>query len=466
MQCTALILLMMSLFLLLLPSVTIAQTSPTTSSAKDVVCQLRNDGLSDVNVYAAPDRDAAIIGRIISDVAYESDGFMRLANEVWFAAVAYEGNVGETGFVSRRDVAVTAKCLPVALPGIAVPMPVALLSAPLLAYASNRSSDYEMYLWDGEQSINISLSSGANVGQPVWNNYGELAWFAHAIETGNGDIYIWDGYQTINLDDLLGKDLAPSGLPAWSVDGRLAWAGGSFENKEIYIWDGQQVTNISQNQTRDVQPTWSADGRLAWVSDRGGNSEIYVWDGQQVTNISQNPYGDDLSPNWSVDGKMLAWNGVKDGNLEVLVWNGETIINVSDDDAWDAWHVWAPDGRLAWVSTRDESGTVYVWDGESIFRVGEVDANETNLAWSFDGLLAWQSERKRSYDIAIWDGEQIIKFTQSPEESDYSPQWNADGWLAWIVDTGSNWNIHVWDGKQVTNISQNTAVDRYHTWAP
>ena len=458
------------LYLLLMLSVIgVASAQPTgiLSAAADPICQLHNNAPDDAPVYKTPNINAEVIGGLKQDDAYESDGFIWLGKEVWFVVTAYEGSTGEPGFVLQSDVTVTPNCPPFSWPGIIAPTPEELRNAPLLAYVSDRSGDYEMYLWDGEQSVNINLSTETQINDPVWNQYGGLAWFAYPLDGGSGDIYIWNGQQTINLDQLLGEDLAPSGLAAWSVDGRLAWAGGPSQEKEIYVWDGQHIVNISQNPARDVQPAWSVDGRLAWVSDDNGRSEIYVWDSEQVMNISQNPNGFAIGPHWSVDGRLLTWGGSVNGNLEVLVWDGEQIINVSDDKEWDAWSVWSPDGRLAWVSTRDEYGTVYVWDGESTFRVSEVGVSASNLAWSGDGRLAWQSGDGQSYDVMIWDGEQTINFTQSPDdENHYSPEWNGNGWLAWIVNTDNNWNIYVWDGEQVMNISQHTGINRYPAWQP
>ncbi|MEQ8675037.1 MAG: hypothetical protein RLP44_19905 [Aggregatilineales bacterium] len=441
--------------------------SPILLAQPDPICQITNFAPDDARVYEAPDLDSAVIGTLQQNDTVQSAGFIRIGDGTWFVVDAYGGRDGASiGFIWRHDIIVPSNCPPATVPGLSVSTSDLLISEPLLAYVSSRTGDNEMYLWDGERSINISPSPGAYAGQPVWNSHGELAWVANPLgETGN--IYIWDGQHVFNLDQLLGRDLAPTDLPTWNDGGQLAWSGGDLENVEIYVWDGEQVINISQNPALDTAPAWSTDGRLAWTSadNLDSDSEIYVWDGEQIINISQYPNGNDWNATWSPDG-WLSWASIRNGNLEVMVWDGEQVINVSQDDGWDAWNAWSPDGRLAWVSNRDEYLTVYVWDGERTIRVSEVDANAANLAWSPDGQLAWQSEREYSHDIVIWDGEQVINFTQSPDEGDYSPQWNADGWLAWIVDTDGDWDIHVWDGEQVVNISQSQGIDRDHSWAP
>ena len=438
----------------------------TSTAATDPLCQVTKYAPNDVSVYAAPDLNASVIGSMITDITYASNGFIALGNEYWYVVNDYEGSDGTTGFVWRRDVSVTANCPPALLPGITNPTPEPLRATPLIAYTSNRSGDYEIYLWDGEISVNISQNPGSNVTQAVWNSYSELAWYASDGE--NNDLFIWDGYQTINLDELLGQELAPISQPVWSADGRLTWsAATTLGGTEIFTWDGQQIVNISQHPNEDREPAWSADGRLAWVSYRDRDDpEVYVWDGQETINISRNPGNYDGNPTWSADGTMLAWGGVFGGNLELLVWDGERIINVSNDAGWDAWHMWSLDGRLAWVSTRDDYFTVYVWDGESSFRVGEIGFNEANPAWAPDGRLAWQSELDGTYDIKVWDGEQVINFTQTPDQNEYTPQWSKDGQMAWIVARPDNWDIYVWSGDEAVNISQSTGTDRYHVWAP
>ena len=458
----------MSLWVLLLVTgiVVNAQVSPDLPPQPDPICQITNfprEYIGEVPIYESPNYDLAVIGLLQQNETVQSDGFIRIGDGVWFVV----DHTGGIGFIWHDDIMAPPNCPPVTVHGLSVPTPEILDNKPLLAYVSNN----EVHLWDGERSINISPSPGARATQPVWSHQGELAWVAYPLNpinsdmNGIADILIWDGQQTFNLDLRLGLDLAPNGMPAWSVDGRLAWSGGEIENEEIYMWDGEKIINVSQNTGRDTMPTWSSDGHLAWTSERDENAEIYVWDGEQIINISQNPDGDDRNASWSNDGR-LAWGSGVNNNLEVLVWDGEQVINVSQDAGWDAWHAWSDDGRLAWVSTRDDYQAVYLWDGENTIRVSEANTNAANLNWAPDGRLAWQSERDQYHEIYIWDGEQVINFTQSPDTDAYSPRWNADGWLAWVADTGISWNIAVWDGEQIINVTDSRSINRYHTWAP
>jgi hypothetical protein len=455
----------MSLWVLLLLTgiVVNAQVSPDLPPQPDPICQITNFAWEDVDVvhiYESPHFDSAVIGILKRNETVQSDGFIRIGDGVWFVVDHAEA----TGFIWNDDIWAPPNCPPATVPRLSVPMPEPLTYAPLLTYISNN----EVHLWDGERSINISPSPGSRAEQPVWSHQGDLAWVGYPlnpIQLGTADIFIWDGWQTINLDRLLGLDLDPSSVLAWSVDGQLALSGGGPENAEIYVWDGEQIINISQNPAHDAMPAWSGDGRLAWTSERDGNTEIYVWDGEQIINISQNPGGNDSNATWSEDGR-LAWGGIVNHNLEVLVWDGEQVINVSQDAGWDAWHAWSADGRLAWVSNRDDDFAVYVCDGEDTIRVSEPDTNAANLSWSPDGRLAWQSERDFHHDIHIWDGEQVVNFTQLSDTDAYSPRWNTDGWLAWVTDTGISWNIAVWDGEQIINVTDSMSTNRYHTWAP
>ena len=458
--------------LLLTGMIASAQVSPDLPPQPDPICAITNfprEYIGDVPIFESPDFDSAIIGTLLPNETVKSDGFIRI-DGVWFVVEHAEA----MGFIWWGGLMAPPNCPPATVPGLSVSTPETLSSEPLLAYISNRIGENEVYLWDGERSINISLSPGARAEQPVWNDQGELAWVAiplNPLQLATGDILIWDGQQTFNLDLRLGLDLAPNGLPAWSVDGRLAWSGGGPENAEIYVWDGEQVINISQHPAHDAMPTWSGDGHLAWTSEWDGDAEIYVWDGEQIINVSQNPSGDDSNATWSEDGR-LAWDGTIDGNLEVLVWDGEQIINISQHDDQDGSAVWSADGQLAWIAAHDDFQVIYVWDGENSFRVSELGGNTINLSWSTEGCLAWHSERDLNYDfhsfgnydIYIWDGEQVINFGQSIALD--APMWNADGWLAWVIDTGISWDIAVWDGEQIINVTDSRSTNRYHTWAP
>jgi len=450
-----------------------AQASPDLPPQPDPICQITNlawEAVDVVHIYELPYFDSPVIGILKQNETIESDGFIRTDGGVWFVV----DHAGATGFIFNGAIWVPPNCPPATVPGLPTSTLATLDNEPLLAYVSSRGGENEVYLWDGERSVNISPSPGSRAEQPIWSHQGELAWVAYALNpidsdvNGIADILIWDGQQTYNLDLHLGVDLAPNGLPAWSHDGRLAWSGGRSENTEIYVWDGEQIINVSQNTGRDTMPTWSSDGHLAWTSERDGNAEIYVWDGEQIMNISQNPDGDDSNATWSDDGR-LAWDGTINGNLEVLVWDDEQIINISQHDDQDDSAVWSADGQLAWVATRDDFQIIYVWDGENSFRVSEPGGNTINLSWSIDDRLAWHSERDLNYDfhsfgnydIYIWDREHVINFGQSIALD--APMWNADGWLAWIAN---GWDIAVWDGEQIINVTDSRGTNRNHTWTP
>lgn len=72
-------------------------------------------------------------------------------------------------------------------------------SAPLLAYISDRTGDFEIYLWDGQETINISQNPAASDTNLVWSQDGRLAWSAQNEEDNDTELYVWDGEQAFNL---------------------------------------------------------------------------------------------------------------------------------------------------------------------------------------------------------------------------------------------------------------------------
>lgn len=163
-------------------------------------------------------------------------------------------------------------------------------------------------------------------------------------EMENTEIYVWDGEQVINVS----QNPAHDAMPAWSSDGRLAWISERDGNAEIYVWDGEQVINVSQNPDGDDRNAiWSDDGRLAWHSERDlnydfhsfGNYDIYIWDREQVINFGQSIALD--APMWNADG-WLAWVADTGIGWDIYIWDGEQISNVTNEGSTEVDYSWAP----------------------------------------------------------------------------------------------------------------------------
>jgi len=130
------------------------------------------------------------------------------------------------------------------------------------------------------------------------------------------------------------KDKKPKTKKPWVID-RLQFKTdevGYLDRRRthLYVLDvaTKNLTQITSGDYDDAQPAWSPDGRLiAFASnrskpdpDRTYNTDIWVVaanntdKGAQLTQITTNP-GDDSSPAWSPDGKLIAYTTQLDPHL-------------------------------------------------------------------------------------------------------------------------------------------------------
>lgn len=253
----------------------------------------------------------------------------------------------------------------------------------LIAFMSNRRLNPEIYVQDVSRFLSVQVTEGsAWADTPAWSSDGRLAYAANS--DGNWEIYI--------LNMLTGKTVNATQnserndySPAWSVDGRLAFV--SVEPNrfgQIYVLDTKSGL-LTNTEKFGMTPTWSVDGRLAFASNWSGNWEIYVYDleADRAVNVS-NHRNDDWSPAWSREGR-LAYMSNRSGNADIYILDLESgvTVDVTNHEADDLYPKWSADGRLVFMSSRAGNAEIFILD----LKTG-LATNVTN-SLSYDTSPAW-----------------------------------------------------------------------------
>lgn len=188
-----------------------------------------------------------------------------------------------------------------------------------LAFASviNGGQQQAIYIWNGATAIDITPQN--TLGNPqsfdiAWSLDGRLAftvWFGSSSRDPRSEIYVWDGEATLNLSQ---NANAEDREPTWNTNGEIVF-GSTLDNEYVLLlWDGTSYV--------DGLPDVSSFARIApqlniyspfsvWVNDdllafeafapQDSYVQVYIWDRQTLTNISQNPDSHNLAPQWSHD---------------------------------------------------------------------------------------------------------------------------------------------------------------------
>ena len=217
----------------------------------------------------------------------------------------------------------------------------------------------QIYVMNAGGSGVTALTAGPDFFGPAWSHDGAkiagTRWFPPPRRCkfcfGHTQIFV------ANADGSGLVDLTSGETPAWSPDGRIA-----FANGDIYVMnaDGSGLTDLTNAPAFDGWPAWSPDGtKIAFVSNRGSAYDLfgtalydlYVMnaDGTGVVQLTHHYVGQpEGRPAWSPDGKRIAFASVAsdrfDDDYEIYVINadGSGEVALTDNSTFDGDPAWRP----------------------------------------------------------------------------------------------------------------------------
>lgn len=194
------------------------------------------------------------------------------------------------------------------------PLPAQPIARPQVAFVSDR---------DGPEYVYVANVDGSAVGRLALGRSPAWSWDGEKIA------YVRNGIHVMNADGSDQMQLtADGGTPAWSPDGRIAFAGtgteGIFESIFVMNGDGTNVTKlidadfpvVPDDSQEDFprglwDPTWSPDGQtIAFMRAGLGTDGLYLAnaDGSGLRRFAEG-YGLG-SPAFSPDGSTVAFSYV------------------------------------------------------------------------------------------------------------------------------------------------------------
>ncbi len=244
----------------------------------------------------------------------------------------------------------------------------------LIAFASNRTGNYEIYVMrpDGSAVQNLTQHP-ADDNSPSWSP--DRRWIAFSSgRGGDADIYLLDlgsggnPPRVVPAIQCLGDQIHP----VWAPDGqRIAYVSNEDGDWEIFVSrvDGGGKRQLTYNSAWDSFPTWSPDGtQIIFTSGRDGNLELYAVDvNTGVERRLTNHPASDAFPAYSPDGSRIAFVSARSGLLELYIADPRnvegTLVQLTDSRAapyYNRYPDWSPDGQwLAFTSWRDGQGEIY-----------------------------------------------------------------------------------------------------------
>lgn len=268
------------------------------------------------------------------------------------------------------------------------------------------SPDQSLYVWDGEQVISIMPENEldtANGFYATWSHDRRLAFtidYSLSSRDTPAEIYLWDGNTTINLSQ---NPEGWDGAVSWSSQSQLLFASRRGDEDGYYVWDGVSFKDglpdadtfiPVASELEPSSPIWIADGLIAFTTNQGVASSktktITMWDMQREVIVEQYSVTSDKAySSFTEGGRIILSNHLASGlpsyYLDVENIEGQILFTTVTGE-----FAWSPDGYLAYCTPGGRTDEGFIW-----------------ILSLSNGKETWDVARV-SYRPAQWQSEQYI----------------------------------------------------------
>ena len=233
-----------------------------------------------------------------------------------------------------------------------------------IAFASNRSGFYEIWLmdWDGTNQRQISNHRGLAI-LPSWSPDNDRMVYT-LFSGGRSEMYVINrlGGGRIHVQTGVGLNTSATFSP---ISNDIAFVGSVNGNPDIYVIrdDATNLRRLTSSYSIESTPEWSPNGRqITFTSGRSGTPQIYVMDaeGTNVQRLSfEGDWNDDAT--WSPDGEQIAYTSRVSGRFQIRIANVITKQSrIIAGEGSNEQPTWSPDGRwIGFQSNRTGRWQIY-----------------------------------------------------------------------------------------------------------
>ena len=263
------------------------------------------------------------------------------------------------------------------------PAPGAALAADLLAFDSDRSGNYEIYVMrlDGSGVTQLTHDATLDSWWPRISPDRKRILFYRDPKGAHDSDFTATRLWMMNADGSDARELRPKGADGWEQQGHAEWSpdgsqlvmfGGSRTNPQIYVTksDGTAPRQLTTRPGTNIDPSFSRDGatvvfvgcaqavcfekdyEIFSMPARGGEAK-------RLTNNSLR----DHDPYFSPDGGTIAWLEETETTGPAGVWNIERMRadgtaqgHITDDKNINSKPEWSPDGSLIFFHRFEAGG--------------------------------------------------------------------------------------------------------------